>query len=153
MSQSALAAEMSDRGHSWHQQTVGRAEEGDRKIEASELADLAGIFGVPLERFFWKSADANAVGWIDLAADRLAHAADDTSNAVTAHLAAVNWARRALDDTAKYDFQRVREAREGLAQTIGELGPVEDAVARGIAAYDELTGSEGEENGPTAATL
>jgi transcriptional regulator with XRE-family HTH domain len=136
LSQAALAAAMQERDWPWHQSTIYRVESGRQTVSFWEARDLAAIFGVPLERFSWKTGEANAIDWLDMAAHRLASSFAATKLAVTAQLSAVTLAERALEDTAKYTAPRVVEAREDLMHAIEEYGPVEFAVEDGIRAYE-----------------
>lgn len=49
MSQATLAAEMTGKGFSWHQQTVARMENGTRRADLGEAVALTEIFGVGLD--------------------------------------------------------------------------------------------------------
>ncbi len=48
MSQAAVAAAMTERGHSWHQSTVARVETAAQSLRLREAVDLAAILQVPL---------------------------------------------------------------------------------------------------------
>jgi ribosome-binding protein aMBF1 (putative translation factor) len=61
MSQAALAAEMTSRGHSWHQSTVYRIESGRQSSMATEVIALSKIFGYPTVDDFASPAEVAAV--------------------------------------------------------------------------------------------
>lgn len=48
MSQTAVAAAMTEQGHSWHQSTVGRVETATQSLRLREAVDLAAILRIPL---------------------------------------------------------------------------------------------------------
>jgi len=60
MSQSAVAAEMTERGHTWHQQTVGRVEGGRQSVRLAEAEDLAAILHTSIDRLTWTTQEASA---------------------------------------------------------------------------------------------
>jgi transcriptional regulator with XRE-family HTH domain len=153
LSQSGLAAEMSKRGHHWHQQTVGKTEDGERKIEAAELADLAAILGVPIPRFFWKPAEARAADWLDMAANRLRGAYEDTVRAVVVQKSAGKLAERAIEDTARHDEPLVLEARDVMQGVIDRYGSVDTAVEEGKRAHRDRHDDGGEEDGEAATAV
>ena len=118
LSQPALAEAMSDRGFQWHQQTVGKIEGGQQRPKWDEVVALSAILGVPLERFTWPPAEANAADALYMAAERVRRQATDLVNAVGALLSATRLAERTVEDTAKYVSPRVDDAREILADTL-----------------------------------
>lgn len=143
MSQDALADEMSKRDIKWLQQTVGRVESGRQALRLAELVALAAIFGVPIERFTWKPADARAADWLDMAANRLRGAFEDTVRAVVVQQSAEALAERAIEDTAHHQEPLVVEAREIVRDAITNYGPLEAAFDEGVRMYQERHGSEG----------
>lgn len=145
MSQSGLAEAMRARRIQWHQQTVGRVEAGRQELRLPELVALAGIFGVPLERFTWSVGDANAMDWLDVAAERLRRCYEDTAHAVTAQISAVRLAERALEDTEKHTAPRVLQAREIVQEAIEGWGDIEAAVEEGHRIYAGLPEQDDEE--------
>jgi transcriptional regulator with XRE-family HTH domain len=64
ISQEKLAELMTARGHSWHQQTVGRTEKGHRAVKVDELEQLAQIFGVEVGRLLWADDEAQATEFL-----------------------------------------------------------------------------------------
>lgn len=145
MSQSALAAAMAERGHLWHQQTVGRAEAGQQQIRFAEAVALARIFGVALERFTWASGDANAIDWLDMHADRLRGCFSDTARAVAAQISAGELAKRSIGTVAGRTAPRVLEALELLEHAIEEYGPLQNAFDEGVRMYEEMHEHGGDE--------
>ena len=51
MSQELLAAEMTSRGHGWHQTMAAKTEAAQRPLRLNELVDLACIFSVSPAEF------------------------------------------------------------------------------------------------------
>ena len=153
MSQAGLAAEMAKRGIPWHQQTVGRIEAGRQSLRTAELHALAGIFGVAMERFTWSVGDANAMDWLDVAAERLRNCYADTAHAVTAQISAVRLAKRALEDTEKHTATRVLQARKIVQEAIEGWGDEVAALEEGRRIYaglPEQDDEKGEGNGGDA---
>jgi transcriptional regulator with XRE-family HTH domain len=52
MSQTELAEKMSALGYKFHQATVNKVENGDRKVSAAEAYGLADIFDVPVDQLY-----------------------------------------------------------------------------------------------------
>ena len=89
ISQPALAEAMTERGFQWHQQTVGRIEAGQQRPKWDEAVALSAILGVPLDRFTWPPAEANAADALYMAAERVRRQATDLTNSVGALLSAI----------------------------------------------------------------
>ena len=147
MSQAELAGEMAEKGIPWHQSTVARVESGRQAVRFAEAAALAEIFGVPLQRFTWAPADARAADWLDMAANRLRGAYEDTVRAVVVQQSAEELAKRAIEDTARHQEPLVAEAREIVRRAITDYGPLEAAFDEGVRAYRERHGSDEERGG------
>lgn len=146
LSQPALAAAMNEHGIQWHQQTVARIESGQQRARWDEVVALGVILGVPVERFTWPPAEANAADALYMAAERVRGRASVLAGDVSALLSARTLGRRAQEDTAKYVSPRVDDARENLADALAahELVTV---VNEGIRRYEELAGISEDEGG------
>lgn len=150
ISQSALAEAMQERDIPWHQQTVGRVLAGQQLVKWDEAVALSAIFGVPLERFTWPPAEANAADALYLAAERIRHQATDLVNAVGAFLSAIRLAKRAREDTAQYVSPRVDDAREILADALKAyelVTVVNEGIRQDAERYGGGDGEGGEDGG------
>ena len=143
ISQPALAEAMKERGIAWHQQTVGRIEAGQQRVKWDEAVALSAILGVPLDRFTWPPAEANAADALYMAAERLRRQATDLTNAVGALLSATRLADRAVKDTAEYVSPRVDDAREILADALKAYDLV-SVVNEGVLQDAERYGDDSE---------
>lgn len=148
LSQSALAAEMTERGWSWHQQTVGRIEAGRQSVRFGEIEELAGIFRVALDRFRWGSAEASEAEFVYMAGTRVRRQHEVVATAVREHIAAIAAAERTLERPPQSDSPRVKAAREDVAMRL-ERYTLDDAIDEGIRRYEERAG-EDEEDGDAA---
>lgn len=141
MSQSALAAAMTERGQPWHQQTVTRVEQGTQQLKAAELVALAAIFKTSLDRFTWTQPEASATEYIYSAGTRVVRCAEDVAHAVHLLLAALATAERTLTMTADTPYPRAQEARRDTAARI-ETYTLDDAVNEGIRRYEDRPGEK-----------
>jgi transcriptional regulator with XRE-family HTH domain len=141
LSQAALAAEMRERGHPWHQQTVVRAENAARVLPLLEAHDLAEVLETTLDRLTRPSGEAQAVESLDAAAHSVYVAREAIADGVTALLSAVA-AVRAHD--ARYEHAvspLVQGARTDARDRIAVYGDVGAAVEEGIRRYEERPGT------------
>ena len=115
MSQSALAAAMTERGYPWHQQTVGRVEAGRQSVRFAEIEQLARILQTSLDRFTWTQPEAGATEYIYSAGTRVVRCAEDVAHAVHLLLHALASAERTLTMTADTPYPRAQEARRDTA--------------------------------------
>lgn len=135
MSQSALAAAMSARGHAWHQQTVARTETAAQPLKADELFDLAAILVTSLDRFTWTSPEASAVGLLRNSATAARTAWETIANSVPQLLAALTAAEARARQFRSDPSARVREECEDILARISELG-LDGAIAEGVRRYE-----------------
>jgi transcriptional regulator with XRE-family HTH domain len=150
MSEVALADAMREHGRPWHQSTVGRVQSGQQPAKYADAVALAAIFGVPLEQFRWKTGEANAIGWLDMAAERVQAQFNETARAVAAQIAAGSLAEQALEGTVRYSTPRALEARQILEDVMEEYCPIDAAVDAGIQMYQSMhDDEEGETDGDT----
>jgi transcriptional regulator with XRE-family HTH domain len=143
LSQAALAAAMTDRGHRWHQQTVVRAENAARVLPFTEAADLAEVLGTTLDRLTRPSGEAQAVESLDAAAHSVKEAHGVIADGVAALLAAVA-AVRAHD--ARYEravSPQIQAARTDALNRVAEYGNPGVAVWEGIRRWEERPATEG----------
>jgi transcriptional regulator with XRE-family HTH domain len=136
MSQTALAAAMSERRHAWHQQTVARAESGAQPLKADELFDLAAILETSLDRFTWTSPEASAVGLLRNSAVAARTAFETVAGGIPRLLAALTAADARARQFRGSSSPRVREECEEILARVSELG-LDDAIAEGIRRYEE----------------
>jgi transcriptional regulator with XRE-family HTH domain len=136
MSQSALAAEMTERGHPWHQQTVTRVEAGRQSVRFGELEQLAEILRTSVDRFRWTQPEASATEYVYSAGTRVVRSADDVANAVCRLLGDLAAAERTLAMTEETPYPRAQEARRDTAERVKAHG-LDDAVDEGIRRYEE----------------
>jgi transcriptional regulator with XRE-family HTH domain len=136
MSQAALAEAMNEREHPWHQQTVGRVEAANRKVQFREAVDLAEILETSLDRLMWSSAEANAVESLYTASTRVRRSAKAVSDAVLMLLLDRGGAERALKRVRR-ESKRVAAAREDVAGSLAECG-LQSAVETGVRRWEEL---------------
>jgi transcriptional regulator with XRE-family HTH domain len=146
MSQAALAAEMTGRGVSWQQQTVGRVEAATQALRLRELVALAAIFSVPIERFTYSSPEASASESCYVAIGRMAESYEEVVLSLMKLGSAIKGAERTLKDTSAVDSPRVRDAQGLLAEEI-EQRSMQAAVNEGCYRLAEMFGeiTEGEE--------
>src|SRR5690348_5727469 len=82
ISQAEIVRQMRDRGHSWHQSTVTRVEQGTQQLKAAELFDLAEILGTSVDRFRWTQPEVSATEYVDSAGTRVVLSAEEVARAV-----------------------------------------------------------------------
>jgi transcriptional regulator with XRE-family HTH domain len=144
MSQSALAAEMTERGHPWHQQTVGRIEAGRQPVRFGEIEELASILRTSLDRFTYGSAEATEAQFTYSIGARVRQEYGAVADAVFRHLLAEAAAERLLARPPASDTPRVKAAREDVAARLGEY-TLDGAIDEGIRRYEER--GSGQEDG------
>lgn len=144
ISQSVLAAAMSERGIPWHQQTVGRIESGQQQLRAAELVELAAVLKTSLDRFTWSSPEASATERVYAAGHAVRMQHERIAEAVQRMLIDIAMAERALAETEDNPSPRVQEARTDTAGRLEEFG-INDAIEEGVRRYNELTGAADEE--------
>ena len=132
MSQAALAAEMAERGWSWHPQTVQKAEAGQRHVRVGEAEALARILGTTIERLTWPGQEASAAALLDTMTGR----AESAWEQIARWTATLEYAKYQLEVTIAETEQadcfgsaRVREILAG-AKNAFALAP-ETAVETG----------------------
>jgi transcriptional regulator with XRE-family HTH domain len=136
MSQAALAAMMTERGHPWHQSTVYRVETGKQAATFGEAVSLAEILRVPVDRFAASSPESDALDKVISTRVELGGSARYVSRFVHAILVARERAREALAATEGAQWPRVRTMREPLARDL-EKHTLDAAVAEGVRRYEE----------------
>jgi transcriptional regulator with XRE-family HTH domain len=136
LSQSALAAGMTERGHPWHQQTVGRVEAGRQSLRAGELEALADILRTSIDRFTWGSAEASETEFVYRAGARLNQRYEAVAEAVTHLIAEGVIAERVTEQHKGSEHERVREACEDVARRAEEYS-LQAAIDAGIWRYQE----------------
>lgn len=144
MSQSALAAEMTACGFSWHQQTVGRIESGQQPLKAVELVALADVLKTSVDRFTWSSPEANATERVYAAGTAVWESYEKIAEAIRYGLTSTVFAERILSETAGDPSPRVQEARDDTAARLKEFG-VNEAIAEGAHRYNEQIGVTSED--------
>jgi transcriptional regulator with XRE-family HTH domain len=140
VSQRQLAEAMAERGHSWHQQTVGRVEDGARPVRFAEAEDLAAILGAPLDRLTWASGESRVVEYLNQAASSVTAAHEAVADSVRRLLGAV---AAVEDDAARnegHPSPLVQEARRDALGRVAEYGNVDEAVAEGCRRHEERQG-------------
>ena len=145
MSQAAVAEAMTERGHGWHQQTVGRVEAGRQAVRFSEAVDLAAIFRTTTDRFTWGSAEANETDFTYSAGSQVRFRYEEVASAVSSHLAAVAAAERLLARPPATDSPRVKAAREDVVSRLEEYTP-DNAIDEGVRRYEERHAGEGDDD-------
>jgi len=130
MQQSDLAGRMRDLGHSWHQSTVAKAENGTRAVSYEEAAALAEILRTSLDRFRWHSAEATGTEMVYAAGARLRQRYEQVAESVAALLTGERAAGRILAEHDSSEWERVREAVEDVRHRLGEYR-LEHAIAEG----------------------
>lgn len=88
-----IAGRMTKRGFRWTQGTVSSIEKGERSLKFTEAAELAAIFGVPVNMFLIKVPDADAYVRLRDAIERFTESCHTLHFAVRSVLAT----KRALD--------------------------------------------------------
>ena len=137
LSQSALADTMTDRGHGWHQQTVGRVEAGRQSVRFGEAVDLAEILHTSLDYFTWGSAEANETKFTYAAGTRVRQQYEVVAEAIHRHLADIAAAERLLARPPQdSNSEHVKAAREDVADRL-EVYSAEAAIEEGIRRYEE----------------
>ena len=139
ISQSALADAMNERGHTWHQQTVGRIEAGRQSARIGEAEDIAVILKTTVDRLIWTTQEASAGMLLDMTIAR----AENGFEQITSGTAELLWAQFQLEASVSdaeragcYGSERVRTI-VAEAKTVLELTP-EAAVESGRAHHEEL---------------
>lgn len=133
--QSALAKAMSDRGWSWHQQTVYRVENGKQGVSLGEATDLAEILGVPPGRLTWAGPEASEAALVDRAAAILHQSWNELADSAARLHAARDGAGRAIARSEGSEYGRVRETCAGL-RAEHEHSTVKSALAEGWARWE-----------------
>jgi transcriptional regulator with XRE-family HTH domain len=141
LSQSALAAEMTERGIPWHQQTIGRVEAGRQSVRFSEAKELAAILDTSTDRFTWESAEANATEFVYMAGGRLRQSYEAVAEAVCRLLADHDAADRVLAQREDSPYERVQEAIADVRARMEEYS-ADEAIEEGVRRYEELAGGE-----------
>lgn len=144
LSQRAIAEKMRQRGHSWHQQTVLKAEAGTRPVRFAEAVDLAAILHTSLDRLTWAPAEARAADLLHMRGRQVRASGEAAALAVQQLLAALHAAREAAEQAAGDQRANVAHARGDVMDAISEWN-LEDAVATGVGRYEEFTGGRSEE--------
>ena len=146
MSQSGLAAEMRKRKHKWHQQTVGRVEEGLQSLRLAEAQDLASILHTSVDRLTWTTQEASAGLFMDMTIGR----ADTAWKQIAAWTVRLLSALHQLDISAGdadragcYDSDRIREIVREAHMVLERMTP-EDAMETGRKDFERMH-ADGEE--------
>jgi transcriptional regulator with XRE-family HTH domain len=139
ISQSGLADAMNERGHTWHQQTVGRIEAGRQSARIGEAEDIAAILKTSVDRLMWTTQEASAGIFLDMTIAR----AENGFEQITTGTAELLWAQHQLEVSVGeaeragcYGSDRVRVI-VAEARAVLELTP-EDAVGSGRKHHEEL---------------
>lgn len=135
MSQAALANAMKERGHRWHQQTVGRIEADQQKVSFEEAADLAAVLRVSMDRLTWAGPEANEVAMIDSTVVTLRSAWRETALAHARLIAARSSSGRVLEQSRASKYERARLAAEDIAAEL-EACTLETALDEGDRLYE-----------------
>jgi transcriptional regulator with XRE-family HTH domain len=143
MSQTDLAAAMTERGFSWHQQTVGRLEAARQSVRLGEAEALTEILRTSLDRFTWGSAEANETQFTYAAGTRVRMQYEVVADAIRDHRAFTAAAERLLARPPATDSPRVKAAREDVAMRREEYSP-DNAIAEGVRRYEYPNGEEAE---------
>lgn len=145
MSQTALATAMTERGHPWHQQTVGRVQSGAQPLRAAELIALAEIFGTTLDRFTWSTPESDTVDMMLRRGGVLAPLSENVSDAVELLLAARADAEETLAATEGSEWPRVLDFRPGLAERVARY-TLDAAIAEGVRHYGDRSAEKGDDD-------
>lgn len=132
LSQADLAEEMSARGWGWHQSTVYKVENAERRCEGTETYDLARILGVPLDRLFWPAREQSELGLVDRASGELHAAAGDLRAAAARLVSARQAAADRAGESRDSSYERVRQEAGSLAEDAEAL-TLEALTAEGAA--------------------
>lgn len=145
-SQADLARQMSERGWSFHPQTVQRIEAGHRKVSVGEAVALAEILGTSVEWLTWPGRAASTAALLS----------DFTGRAESSWEQISEWTRRLLHACFQLDLT-TSEAEQGgylgsaeirrlaaAAREAMKLTP-EDAVTAGRADFASLHAGDDEE--------
>lgn len=117
MSQGELARRMKELGWPYHQQTVRRIEEGDRKVTPGEGKAIARILGTSLTRLMMPGREASAIGLLDRG----------TGAVLDAYEQIASWTE-ALDGTQDHLAATVSETESaGFAESPALAGPLAEA--------------------------
>lgn len=149
ISQKKLAEEMSLRGFSWLQQTVGRIENAVQPARFAEANALAAILGVPLSRFTWPEPEAAETGTVLEAGAYLRQRYEEVADAVCGHLLDFARARRIAGEHQDSEYGRVRDACGSVLRQVQAYG-LEAAIGVGRARYREYEPDGGEVAGDGA---
>lgn len=136
MSQAELAAEMTDRDWTWHQNTVYRVEAGKQEISYGEVKDIAAILGVRVMDLEWSGPEANAAALVDRTTWILHRDADEAADALMRLHAARSSAERALEEARRSKYPRVRERAEELEAELADA-TLENVIAAGEARWEQ----------------
>ena len=118
MGQRELAARMAERGYSWHQNTVTRAETGARDLSYGEIKALAAILRVHADRFSWAAPEAAAIALMSGTTGRLREAWREVADSAARLHAARSAAERSAAENKDSTYERVRDTARGLAEEL-----------------------------------
>jgi transcriptional regulator with XRE-family HTH domain len=145
LSQAGLARRMSERGHPWHQSTVGRVESGIQLVRFGEASDLAAVLGTTMARLTWSSEEASTVFLLGRSVDTARKAHDAIVERTGVLLTAQDSLRKQLagiEGRPYQDSETIRQAAREARDALG-LSP-EDAVGLGYREHDEDSNPEDE---------
>jgi len=123
MGQRELAQRMTERGHSWHQNTVSKTEAGERTVTFDEAEALAVVLGVTTDRFSWLAPETAGVTVVTDAAARLSAAFAGAVDAVAELHAARAQASVAVAGHRDSKYDKVRDVSEGLEASLAARTP------------------------------
>jgi transcriptional regulator with XRE-family HTH domain len=118
MGQRELAAQMAERGHPWHQNTVTKTEAGERVVRFEEAEALAAILRVTTDRFTWAGPEAAAVMLMSGVNGRLREAWRETADGAARLHAARDAAKRSVAEHRDSKYERVRDTARGLGEEL-----------------------------------
>lgn len=151
LSQAAVAEAMTERGYTWHQQTVYRVEAGRQQVRLAEAVALAEVLGVTLDRLMLASLEADALEAVLSSSAGLMQATVDVSRTVCQLLVARDEAERVLAATENAHWPQVRDMRTVLARR-AEQCTLDEAIALGISRYEKRSdakkGKDDDDAGP-----
>jgi transcriptional regulator with XRE-family HTH domain len=134
MSQRDLADQMRQRGHNWHQQTVGRIESGSQPVRFGELVDLAAVLDTTIDSFAAPTQELTEAESLYAAANAVSRAAAGVTGEVSGLLRGRDHAQAVAEQAQGSGSPRVRAARVSVLAALDYL-TVEQAVADGVAMH------------------
>jgi transcriptional regulator with XRE-family HTH domain len=140
--QSDLAKLMNERGHAWHQSTVGRVEAGRQAVRVSEAEALASIFEITIEVLIRPTAEMSQLMMLDEVLGNLHQSRMQVTRAVTRLLRATDAAERSLGRARESSYPRVAAEAGELAAELAD-SDLDAAVAQGIWTYKHPEGDDG----------